>query len=137
VCAWRGTAGIEGTRVWRRPGGPTCLRPSDLGRGERGKLGRWGEGVDCAATRVKMKLREGLNALGYAAATEDTMVGSSGGTEWDTFLTVDTPLLRHKDLAEGREVNENERGKRTEDCSGRCRGRVGTPRRTPRTGRKK
>ena len=57
-------------------------------------------------------------------------------TERDAFLTVDMPLFRHKDLAEGREMNENERGKRTEDRNGRCRGRVGAPRRTPRTGRK-
>jgi hypothetical protein len=58
------------------------------------------------------------------------------GTERNAFLTVDMPLFRHKDLAEGREMNENARGKRTEDRNGRCHGRVGAPRRTPRTGRK-
>ena len=56
-------------------------------------------------------------------------------TERDAFLTVDMPLFR-KDLAEGREMNENARGKRTEDRNGRCRGRVGAPCRTPRTGQK-
>ena len=31
------------------------------------------------------------------------------GTERDAFLTVDMLLFRHKDLAKGREINENAR----------------------------